>query len=940
MQQRFLQHVLLGSILLLALLALLLPNQVRSANVDFNSLPVGTMLDKQIPGITFLKYKGIFGAVVADTPSGHVASFTDTGGSEPFLTGGANIAFSTLQRTVTLHIGLLPVQGLTVQREVRATGFDAGGVAQVTASATLTAGAGFDTVLTVSTPTPIIATVVVESIQNPETEALIAIRDITFNDVPEGVSDFSLELPRGTTVLQGGAPFDVPLRIHRFAPSAGAISLSVSDLPAGVSAVIFPNPASIDEATLRLQAASGPAPEIKTLIVTGSPLVASAGPAPRSASMALATESQLRVTGPADLDFSGCAPNGSHGSITRDYWIIRDFRVRGPIDVALENLPPEVTATVTPATLDFPGWVIGQRVSVTLTTIGGLTVSDAWVPLHLSGSGVDLSFPILVHGACPQQNRNFVIRGSFWYINAGDAARPLTGAQVEIFRYRSGWFDERVDVTYTDEQGAFSRDLYSSSDGEYYARLRLASQYDAQVEDADNSSVWSIDTAHQWNRGGLIDIGGVTISRDGGSGTPRAAVWQGFCDAIREFRNTAQQSPPGGYLNVIIYRGHVSPIAWYNEVHWPHGLKTGETKNRYRGTMHEFAHVFRDVFDGSQWHWNDDNRVYLYGRKHTRCRILCGTQANDGFGFHEGWADYWSHDTNCCPGDIDNQNIEGTVAHDLQNLASCAGVGRRGMISVLAGGENLIHSDIDFRREYAKRFPQCSTQINGNISDGCTAGQGPGCVTATSLYPQKPAFSLASAGMLVGLSHVTDQEEPTFALDPANQRQDLVAAIESREKVVADLKEQQRSASGLRTFALRAAVEEGTVIVQRLRDELAEFDRGNTLERYSQRADVVPQLRDQFIAQRKAIQIRALRDALAVVSPDQRPEINRRLLLLQESRIDDASLQSMILLPAVVGDDTIVLITPSHPRWLLWIALAITLFIVLVLVAFVRLRKA
>ncbi len=35
---------------------------------DFTGLPVGTRLDDQLPGITFLKYGGIIGGIVVDTP--------------------------------------------------------------------------------------------------------------------------------------------------------------------------------------------------------------------------------------------------------------------------------------------------------------------------------------------------------------------------------------------------------------------------------------------------------------------------------------------------------------------------------------------------------------------------------------------------------------------------------------------------------------------------------------------------------------------------------------------------------------------------------------------------------------------------------------------------------------------------------------------------------
>lgn len=82
---------------------------------DFNGLPVDTRLDDQLAGLRFLKYGGLVGGIVVDTPSGHVASFNDAPGCE-FCGSGARIAFSLLQRSVSLHVGLLPVSGVTSSR--------------------------------------------------------------------------------------------------------------------------------------------------------------------------------------------------------------------------------------------------------------------------------------------------------------------------------------------------------------------------------------------------------------------------------------------------------------------------------------------------------------------------------------------------------------------------------------------------------------------------------------------------------------------------------------------------------------------------------------------------------------------------------------------------------------------------------------------------------
>ena len=196
---------------------------------------------------------------------------------------------------------------------------------------------------------------------------------------------------------------------------------------------------------------------MRLVILTGTP-APSAGPAPRSHAIVIATAPKLRIFGSADIDFAGCNPQGARGSVTRDYWVIRDPSVTGPITISLEGLPADVTGTVDPQTLSFPGGAIGERVTVNLSTIAGPTVPDTAATLHLVGSGIDLPFTVLVHGSCPQQNRNFVIRGQFGYLNAnsvepGVGFQPLKGAQVEFFRYRSDWYDDKVGETYTDDQG-------------------------------------------------------------------------------------------------------------------------------------------------------------------------------------------------------------------------------------------------------------------------------------------------------------------------------------------------------------------------------------------------------------------------------------------------------------------------------------------------------
>ena len=147
---------------------------------------------------------------------------------------------------------------------------------------------------------------------------------------------------------------------------------------------------------------------------------------------------------------------------------------------------------------------------------------------------------------------------------------------------------------------------------------------------------------------------------------------------------------------------------------------------------------------------------------------------------------------------------------------------------MLQRGPNLIHSDEEFRREYALQFPGIPL---GNISDGCSG---------------------------------VENRHAYFELDPAWQRKNLVAAIEARQKAIAAFKEQQRYSTGLRTFMLSAAIEETSVVIQRMNEQLAELDRGGPPERYLKQAPFQRLRRAEFLSLRRAIQLRALRDACGV----------------------------------------------------------------------------
>jgi hypothetical protein len=843
--------------------------------VNFSGLAVGTKLSNQFPDVTFVRYFSGVGGIVVDSPSGHVASFTDCPGCE-FFSRGANIEFARLQHTVTLHVGLLPALGV-IQRDLRLTAHDAGGVPLGTAIATVTAGAGFATALTLSLPTPLIASVVLEPVSDPGLAANIAVLDIAFVNDVSGGPDFELIAPIGGTLVQGGPPSDIPIVIRRIGGSAGGILLSVSTLPAGITGTVSPSTAPPDTVSLRLQAAVALQPTYFTLVVVGIPTTPTAGPVARTVSIELGTVPMIQIFGPANIDFAGCMQTAAaHGTVTRTYWVTRDWTVAGVFGVALEGVPAGVTSTITPSTLTFPGGVLGQQITIQLTSIAGQPVPDTWTNLHVVGPGVDKSYPVLVHGTCPQQNFNFVIRGQFSCINRR-VWRPLDGVQVEIFRYRSDWYDDWVGGTFTDAQGNFSVELFASIEGQYYARVRLFNAL-LQLEDACNLSVWSWDTPHHSNRGGLIDVGSWTISRDGGQGSPRAAVWQGCRDAIVDLYQVTAGEPTTwrarGFLNIIVYRG-TGPLTWFDEIHWKHGQDTGEDWNPYRVCFHEYGHVIRDKLDGDLWHWHADDVHYVYGRQHSAChgQDEFGIALDEkGFAFHEGWAEYWSHETPCCSMAFGNEAIEGTVAFDLQQLEAL--VGRAAMVRVLARGQNIIHSDSEFRRQFTYEFP---TVPIDHLPFGCGG-------------PMPLSLNMPAS------------------FDPAadgRQRESLLAAIKDRERTLRDLRAQQRTTSGMRHFVLRAAAEECTLILERLRSQLADIDAKIPPRRELQRRVTLRREMAEFRAKRRSIQLQALRDALAKVRHDQRREIERRIDLLEHPGIVDHTLDNLFHLPEPASDDAV-----------------------------------
>lgn len=874
---------------LLVAVALFSATATTAATLDFVGVPEGTRLTTELPGITFA-----LGARVVPSPTGKLAAFNDFPGCE-FCASRGKLTFSALQRSVTIHVGLLPIPSGVFQQTLRMSAFDTAGAQVASTMASVTTGAGTAT-LTLSAASARIANITL-GIDNVDNVGTIALRDIALEAAPQGPPDFLIEVPPAWSLLAGAAATDMPITIRRFSGSAGVVTFTTNALPASVSAGFVPNQASGDSAVLRLQSLQT-THVIQLVTITATPSSDIVGLAVRTATFVLESNPRFTVQGRADLDFAGCAPSGSRGTISSRYSVVRDDRVTGPLKVDIADLPPDVIATVAPQTLTFAAGAIGDSFVLSLTAIAGPAVPDHTITLRLTGPNADLRVPVEIHGACPQQNRNFVMRGQYRVIDRGVDA-SLQRAQVEFFRYRSDWYDDKVGETETDADGRYSMDLFASIDGDYYARLRLANGQ-LHLMDADNSSVWSIDTSHRSNRGGLIDNGTVTISRDGGSGTPRAAVWQAF---RRDIEDLAAQNPlgfvPGGFLGIVIYRGHVTPLTFYDEVHWPPGYSSS-------ATTHEFGHVLRHSLDGDGNHWNQDNFEYLYGRSHTHC-----TQdgvANAGYGFNEGWADYWAGNVGCCPNDLENPFIEGTVAQSLNTLAACQGVGRNGMLRVLGSGQNVVHSEGQFRTRYAQQFPSCAGAAAQPINAGCLAGAGsPLAVVADST-----------------------SSEGWQSWDHA-----LAQDIEDAQRELLALRKRQAAARGVVATLLRGSVAEAELTMQRLRErQLHSVGSKEHLLRAHEDLWERELLRRRILA----VRLRVLRDALAL--PDApRADVQRRLRMAQQTAIEDAAYAAPFA-EFRFADDAAELTAIQHRRYDLLTLAGMLVALVLVTVIVIAVRAS
>ena len=319
-----------------------------------------------------------------------------------------------------------------------------------------------------------------------------------------------------------------------------------------------------------------------------------------------------------------------------------------------------------PAILTYPGWATGELVTATFTVDAGLQIPDAVVRLTVSDTTSNkAAYDLLIHGTCPRHNKDFTIRGSFASIQLGKTF-PVEGALVEIYRDVPWQFDQMVGSAITGQDGGFAVRLWAEDEDTYYAKLKLNDVAGVYLR---NWWTPSIEDYNSFNRGSnnlpVIDLGVTVISRDGGQGTPKSAIWQGGRAAYQEFISTFSRPPPTGDYE-LVNQNTVTDMTWTarSTTNIEEGTQTyrfsGGTPTapgeagfdpffsqlvNYGTNFHEFGHALRHTIDGDQRHFTDDASRWTYARGHGLCGSDAGYVETEAFAFNEGWADFWAMDT-------------------------------------------------------------------------------------------------------------------------------------------------------------------------------------------------------------------------------------------------------------------------------------------------------
>jgi len=308
--------------------------------------------------------------------------------------------------------------------------------------------------------------------------------------------------------------------------------------------------------------------------------------------------------------------------------------------------------------------------------------------------------------AAPALAQRTVYTGQ-WLCDDRGSIEPLAGMNVELWKRGDSfwpveWSGRRVARGYTDSEGKFSFTSPPDNDN-YFVRMVLRDASGVHLKDFWGINDWSVDSGQYRNDRPTRTLPGLLLSKRGKS--HKCAIWSGVHQAYEEYRRDVGSALPVRGIEIkadAITAG--VPFTPYKTMWWPGDFPVG-----YSGagdnsiTHHEFAHVVRHRFDGSEGHFFGDVVHHNYLQNHAACN-----HTGFGFAFNEGWAEYWARDFGPAPdcGRPGDMQTEGNVAAALTELEhKCAGDQRGIMVDVLRRNPGTIHSYAEFAEKLGCPVP-------------------------------------------------------------------------------------------------------------------------------------------------------------------------------------------------------------------------------------------
>jgi len=331
------------------------PSIDKPINDDYKSSAF-TFWQRSDPG--FRPYRRVAGVptqsgtVAADIGPAHCyPGEVDDPGACELPVAGTQGNLTRTANAVTVYAGLFSAPNSPVSAKL--TAYRANGT--VAATSTVPVGIGITTKVTATSATADIARFTLEADGLGKIGAELGFDDLTLDFPANSLADFSITAPTDTIPVQQGHGTSVPIRVTRLNGSDGPIAFSTAGLPAGVTAVVTPDPlpGTDTNASLRVVASDNAATTpLKRATLTGDPQGnGDVGTAPRSApfSVRVASAFDLVPSSTAPLQLPDCAP------VDLPFVLARDRAFDGTVSLTVEDAPPGVTASVLPDATVAPG---------------------------------------------------------------------------------------------------------------------------------------------------------------------------------------------------------------------------------------------------------------------------------------------------------------------------------------------------------------------------------------------------------------------------------------------------------------------------------------------------------------------------------------------------------------------------------------------------------